>query len=78
MHFGFRKEELPYIYSLGKYSVESVKCLIAHFILNQIENSLKKGYTYEMVKNVVKVLIEDYREECKLAKKQCKDYCLRA
>jgi len=76
VHFGFNKAEFPYIYSyvLRKYGVEGVKCLLAHFVLDRVENVLKRGYTSEMVRDVVEALLEDYREECRISKGLCGDY----
>ncbi len=78
IHFGFRKTDFPYMYNYiaRKYGLEGAKCLLAHFILDQIENTLKKGYTHEMIKDVIIRLLEDYKKECKSNKEPCIDYTI--
>lgn len=73
IHFGSKKGEFPYMYNYvaKKYGVEGAKCLLTHFILDHIENTLLRGYDTEMVADEVKALIKEYQDECRIAEEKC-------
>ena len=76
IHYGFGKTEFPYMYNyvVQRYGLEGAKCLLVHFVLDQVENSLKKGYTSEMVRDAVEALLGGYDSECGDSRDKCFNY----
>jgi len=72
-HFGFRKHEFPFMYSyiVKNYGIRGGECLIAHFVLDEIEDALIYGFDDEMIADDVKSFFETYLKEYKIARDKC-------
>lgn len=72
-HIGFSKNEFSFMYNyiVKNYGVRGGKCLIAHFILDKIEDDLINGYDNEMIANDIKQFLETYMKECKIIQDKC-------
>lgn|GEM_PF-1855613 len=68
-NFGYRRSEFPFMfrYVYGRFGSEGVRCLVAHFVLDHLENVLRRGFDEEMALNEVKALVLSYIEGCNSA-----------
>ena len=69
-NFGYRKGEFPLMctYVYRRFGPDGVRCLVAHFILDHIENAVGRGFDDEMVLNEIRALVSSYIEECGYAR----------
>ena len=76
VHFGFKKNEFPLMYSyiVKNYGIHGAKCLLAHFILDRIENDLRKGMDRDNVRRDIESLFSMYMDRCRAIEESCPYY----
>ena len=76
VHFGFKKNEFPFMYSyiVRNYGIRGAECLLVHFILDKIENDLRKGMNRGNVRREIESLFTMYMDECRVIEKPCPHY----